>query len=564
VIDANSTSTDLGTLLSQYSQLVNYSSITYPAETTFYQVETATVSAYYSAFDNFDVAIGQGEYSSYSIPNGGTQGYIDSPAGTLEIYGSFSSAGSTVTKLSLDLGNGTVIVANGSFHYSGLPYISPLQIGSELESVTSSTPDPINTRNVVIGSVTAQAYYNGSIYSGSLLGFADGYFDAADQKYLTINVATSGQFFEFGNGTDSVSDGTVEAIDEHVLNESATVTDTIAVSGLNLDVKSVPRTNFASSVVAGNDTISLAGNGVFDILPGLANSDGMMTSATIKASAAIVMRDLAALQSISQQGKLGAVELTDVGVPTLSITSGEQSADAAALARIVTPHNTAVVESLPCYAAGTRIATARGPVAVEHLRIEDRVILADGDRAPIVWLGHRRVDCRRHPRPSDVHPIRIAANAFGVGRPLCDVLLSPDHAVFVDGVLIPVRHLLNDATIRQEDVASVTYWHVELPRHGVLLAEGLPAESYLDTGNRASFVDCGKVTRAHPTFARSVWQRQGCAPLVTEGPVRDIVYRRLLVQALTLGWEIEMAKDRDPTWLRRSAKAQPSRQRAKT
>jgi hypothetical protein len=190
----------------------------------------------------------------------------------------------------------------------------------------------------------------------------------------------------------------------------------------------------------------------------------------------------------------------------------------------------------PCYAAGTRIATEQGEVCVEALRLGDRVVLAGGGSAPVAWLGHRRVRCRRHPRPSDVQPVRVAAHAFGLGRPGRDLLLSPDHAVFVDGVLIPVRYLLNGATVRQEDVADVTYWHVELPAHGVLLAEGLPAESYLDTGNRAAFANGGHLAWAHPDFARAAWARHACAPLVTEGPLRDMVHRRLLAQAAALGW----------------------------
>jgi hypothetical protein len=40
-----------------------------------------------------------------------------------------------------------------------------------------------------------------------------------------------------------------------------------------------------------------------------------------------------------------------------------------------------------------------------------------------------------------------------------------------------------------------------LPRHAVILAEGLPAESYLDTGNRAAFSNGGDAIAAHPEFA---------------------------------------------------------------
>jgi autotransporter passenger strand-loop-strand repeat protein len=195
----------------------------------------------------------------------------------------------------------------------------------------------------------------------------------------------------------------------------------------------------------------------------------------------------------------------------------------------------------PCFAAGTRIATARGPVPVEALRVGELVRLAEGGTAPLRWLGYRRVAPRRHPRPADMQPVRVAAHAFGLGRPGRVVRLSPDHAVFVDGVLIPVRYLLNGATLRQEDVAAVTYWHVELPAHAVLLAEGLPCESFLDTGNRAAFANGGDVVQQHPAFARAIWDRAGCAPLVTEGPVRGAVYRRLLAQAFALGWRTEDA-----------------------
>jgi hypothetical protein len=197
--------------------------------------------------------------------------------------------------------------------------------------------------------------------------------------------------------------------------------------------------------------------------------------------------------------------------------------------------------TVPCFAEGTPIETERGAVPVQHLRIGARVRLAEGGFGEVVWLGHRRVDCRRHRRPADVWPVRVAAHAFGLDRPRRALRLSPDHAVFVEGVLIPVRYLLNGATLRQEAVACVSYWHVELARHGVLLADGLPAESYLDTGNRAAFANGGKTVMAHPDFARAAWARGGCAPLVTEGPVRELVFRRLIAQAVALGWRAEDA-----------------------
>jgi T5SS/PEP-CTERM-associated repeat protein/uncharacterized repeat protein (TIGR03803 family) len=187
-------------------------------------------------------------------------------------------------------------------------------------------------------------------------------------------------------------------------------------------------------------------------------------------------------------------------------------------------------QSAACYRAGTRIATPGGARAIETLSVGDRVLTASGEARPILWLGHRRVDCRRHPRPGDVWPVRVRAGAFGAGRPHADLFLSPDHAVFVDGVLIPVRYLRNGDTIRQERADSVVYWHLELDRHDVVLAEGLPAESFLDTGQRGAFANGGGVVALHPDFAQRLWDADGCAPLVVAGPrlerVRAALRRR--------------------------------------
>ncbi len=197
-------------------------------------------------------------------------------------------------------------------------------------------------------------------------------------------------------------------------------------------------------------------------------------------------------------------------------------------------------ESVSCFATGTRILTRRGAVPVELLRVGDRVVTArDGGRlAPVTWIGHRRLTPARHPRPWDVNPIRVRADAIGPGRPSHDLLLSPDHALFLDGMLVRARDLLNGATIVQEAVADITYWHVELDRHDVLLAEGVPAESFLDTGNRAAFENGGATIMAHPDFSRSVWETAACAPLVWEGARLDSARAKLAARAEQIGWTL--------------------------
>jgi T5SS/PEP-CTERM-associated repeat protein/uncharacterized repeat protein (TIGR03803 family) len=190
------------------------------------------------------------------------------------------------------------------------------------------------------------------------------------------------------------------------------------------------------------------------------------------------------------------------------------------------------VELVSCFATGTRIRTTRGEVKVEELREGDVALTGiDGSEAPVVWIGHREVDCARHPDPQSVWPVRIKAGAFGRGMPKRALTLSPDHAVYVNEVLVPVKHLINGTTIAQVKVDRVTYYHVELPRHDVLYADGMPAESYLDVGDRSNFANGGSVVRLHIDLAHH-WEAGGCAPLVIYGPELEGV--RALVGAAAL------------------------------
>jgi len=91
----------------------------------------------------------------------------------------------------------------------------------------------------------------------------------------------------------------------------------------------------------------------------------------------------------------------------------------------------------------------------------------------------------------------------------------------VNGVFIPVKLLVNGTSITQVKRDQIAYFHVELPRHAVILAEGLPVESYLDLGDRADFVNGGETIRLFPDFsarhAAITWETKGAAPLVMAG-----------------------------------------------
>ena len=168
-----------------------------------------------------------------------------------------------------------------------------------------------------------------------------------------------------------------------------------------------------------------------------------------------------------------------------------------------------------CFATGTKIRTTDGDVAVEALTPGMRAVLAEGGTAPIVWIGHRDVDFSGHPDQEAAWPVRVRAGTFGAGRPERDLYLSPDHAVFVNEVLIPAKFLIDGRAIVQVPCDSVTWWHVELPRHSVLLAEGLSCESFLDT---ATHDDTDLKRPRRSDYVSRVWETEGCAELVVAGP----------------------------------------------
>lgn len=202
------------------------------------------------------------------------------------------------------------------------------------------------------------------------------------------------------------------------------------------------------------------------------------------------------------------------------------------------------VEIVTCFARGTRIQTPNGEVAVEDMRPGDSVItLRDGEpiAAPVIWIGRRRLHLRRD--PENTAPIRISRDAFSNNVPARDLLVSPDHCLHIDGVLIPARLLINAASIVQETrLASIEYFHVELATHAVLLAEGLEAESYLDTGNRAFFANAGTVIALHPApganTGNKTWQADACAPLAVDAARVEPIWRRLAARAGELVFQL--------------------------
>jgi hypothetical protein len=206
------------------------------------------------------------------------------------------------------------------------------------------------------------------------------------------------------------------------------------------------------------------------------------------------------------------------------------------------------IDKVLCYLRGTHILTATGEVAVEHLAIGDMLATQMNNEIvfqPVKWIGRRRIDLTAHPRPETAAPVRIQRGAFAGNLPHRDLLVSPDHAIFCDGKLICARQLINGTTIRQEHGRpAVEYFHVEIDTHAILLAEGLPAESYLDTGNRGFFANADEPRALHPDLTAETdsptREAASCVPFVwDEANVRP-VWDRLAERAAARGQPVSV------------------------
>ena len=357
-----------------------------------------------------------------------------------------------------------------------------------------------------------------SVGAGSVLNV----FGVLDPDVLPVsgvlNIGNGGMAsantIELGAGGQIVATGGAATIDVDVIKSTDAAGGTIVVgSGAQLTLMGLTG---AGPVFAGSAAPSIA----------FADATGELTITDVAALANVQIKGFVAGDQIGV-GAFGSESFSG-GVLTLYSDAAQTNAiGSLSFAGTVVASDVlaGVVHAVtpPCYAQGTLIRTTRGDVAVEALSVGDVVICAAGHTRPIIWIGHRDVACAAHPTPEAVWPIRIAPHAFGPGLPAWELFVSPDHAIYTNGVLIPASALVNGGSVRQVEMPRVTYWHVELDAHDIMLAEGLPAESFLENGNRADFAG-GDVISLYPVFAAAAGP---CAPVVRQGAALEGVRRKL-------------------------------------
>jgi uncharacterized repeat protein (TIGR03803 family) len=175
-----------------------------------------------------------------------------------------------------------------------------------------------------------------------------------------------------------------------------------------------------------------------------------------------------------------------------------------------------------CFLAGTRITTPGGEALVERLAVGDLVLTYRGEAKPIVWIGKGKVLTTNGPHNA-ANVVIVRKNAIADNVPDRDLHVTKGHALYFsehDG-LIPAEFLVNHRSIVWDDrVGEVELYHIELATHDVLMANGAPAESYRDDGNRWLFQN-----------ANTGWQQPAkphYVPVLTGGSAVDVVWQRLL------------------------------------
>ncbi|MEJ5141830.1 Hint domain-containing protein [Gluconobacter albidus] len=194
----------------------------------------------------------------------------------------------------------------------------------------------------------------------------------------------------------------------------------------------------------------------------------------------------------------------------------------------------------PCFLAGSMIRTPEGDVAVETLRLGSTVLaFVNGETVErtVTWAGRSHMIAKAGLADAEAgYPVRIMQGALAEGVPYKDMLVTPEHCLFINGGFIPARMLVNGrSVVYDRTIAVYDYFHVETAEHSVIMADGMLTESYLDTGNRQSFRQDGSVVSLGGRERN--WNDDAAAPLSVSRDVVEPIFREIEARAIAAGLE---------------------------
>ena len=382
---------------------------------------------------------------------------------------------------------------------------------------------PTSTSDVVIGNGlgTISASYTVTLDPTSVVVAALGIDGEVSTLDPTLLIASGHSLSVTGAltiGTGLINDNGVLSIGGALQFGTVTATGTTIVGGGTGSTDTVDMSGGTLSIAGGQSVAVsfVSGGAVFLTAAGTPT----LTTGFTGGIENFVFGDTLELSGLTYSGALGITviggEAEIYSAVTTDVVAQLALSGSFTTLQLVQDTTTGGTVIVACFARGTRIATPMGEIAVEDLREGCEVTTLFAGHAPVVWIGHRTVT-----EPKDgQQPVRVRADAFGEGRPHRDLLLSPEHAVLTGGVLIPVAALVDGHAITREEVSEITYYHVLLAHHDVLLAEGLACESYLENQDPLRFDNAG----AAPFGLQNLTP---CAPIRSQGVAVEQA-RRLL------------------------------------
>ena len=465
-------------------------------------------TVYNPAGGGFGVYLGAG-----GIVTNAAGGVIDSPY----LAGVYVETGSgTVINAGTIIGGGDAVDFNGSG-----PNLLQIDPGAVFNGVVQASGESIdNTLDLAAGSGTGTIYGIGSQYTGfgivnvgagaSWLLKGSNYLEENSTltNYGALTLSNSG----LSDTGAVVNDGAI------LLNPGVMTVASLTGTGLATIIDTSTLT--VTGEVGAGQTIAFSGSGgdfgIGDLAAMAGTIDGWGTTGTID----LTNETYGNVTGVTITGS--ELQVTDTsGTYNLQLDPEQNLAGLFAhQSQDSTGDTELTVNDIPCFLRGTAILTPRGEVAVEDLVAGDTVVTASGAHRRLDWIGTGQVLVTPGQRTAAT-PIIVRKGALAGNVPNRDLRITKGHSLYLDGVLIPAEFLINHRTILWDDTARiVTIYHLELDAHDVLLANGAPAESYRDDGNRWLFQNANTGWNQPP--------KPPCAPVLTGGPVVDAVWRRLL------------------------------------
>ena len=399
--------------------------------------------------------------------NGGSIGVNHASAITNQSHGTITGGNDGLLVTSGTVVNaGTIAGSTGILVQGGVPILNQFngliegtQTGINISGAAGTVE---NAGTIVTGGIDAISFGAGftnqlivdpgAVFSGTIAGGGSG-----STLELAVGDGANGSLSELGVRYIDFPQITIDAGANWTLTGAGnTIAYGVTLSGGALTLAAGATLEVAGSIAAG-ETIVFGGGGAELVLDTTASMAGAV--ANLRPGETIDLRGVDPA-TVSYSTGSGVLNYTAPGGggASLPLTLGS------ATDGIVPPSSDgaggADVTAL-CFCAGTMLATPDGEVPVEDLAVGDRVLTAGGEVRPIVWIGLGRVLASRGRRTAAT-PVIVRKGALADNVPHRDLHVTKGHALWLDGVLIPVEFLVNHRSILWDDRAQeVALYHVE-------------------------------------------------------------------------------------------------------